>query len=264
MFGNSFRQSIYLSSANAVTGSIYSLSSNVIGYFNLREINASLQSSNARLENEVLNLKHQLSEYRTIVDDTIGLESLAKRYDYVAASVINNSSRHPRNYFTINKGLNDGIDKGMGVVDQNGIVGIVNVAGPHVARVISLVNETQHFSAKIKDTTFIGSLTWKGGDPTIAYLEEVPRHAQYHIGDTIVTSGFSTAFPEGLPIGTILNRVKGSDDSFFIFKVKLASNFRALSTVRVIKDFYKTELDSLETFDYDIKNPAVRAAKDAS
>ena len=89
----------------------------------------------------------------------------------------------------------------------------------------------------------------KGGDPSIAYMEEVPRHAKFHTGDTVVTSGYSLTFPEGLPVGTILNRIKGNDDSFFILKIKLNSDFKSLSTVRVIKDEFKTDLDSLQNFD---------------
>lgn len=183
------------------------------------------------------------------LSDTLPSFSSHDRYNYVAASVINNNTRHPKNFFTINKGTIDGIESGMGVMDQSGIVGIVNVAGPHMARVISLLNETQHFSVKIKNTTFIGSLNWKGNDPTIAYLEEIPRHAKYQIGDTVVTSGYSTTFPEGIPIGTIMHRVRSHDDSFFTFKIKLLPDFNSLSTVRVIKDIYKHEIDSLAGFD---------------
>ena len=137
----------------------------------------------------------------------------------------------------------------MGVVDQNGVVGIVNVTGPHMARVISLLNETQHFSVKLKDTSFVGSLNWTGEDASIAYVEEIPRHVEYQVGDTIVTSGYSTTFPEGIPVGTILNRVRSQDDSFFTFKVRLMPDFRSLSTVRVIKDIHKAEIDSLSNYD---------------
>ena len=111
------------------------------------------------------------------------------------------------------------------------------------------MNQTQHFSVKLKDTPYVGSLTWKGGDPGIAYMEELPRHAMYHMGDTVVTSGFSTTFPYGLIVGTIMNRVRTADDNFYVLKIKLASDFKTLSTVRVINDFYKAELDSLSTFD---------------
>ena len=243
-----YHASVLLSSANTVTSSVYRAAASVTGYFNLRSINRSLQESNAALENEVLNLRNEIDEYKAAMSDTSRLNDI-RRYDYVLASVINNSTRHPRNYFTINRGTRDGVESGMGVVDHNGIVGIVNVAGPHTARVISILNQTQHFSVKLKDTPYVGSLTWKGGDPGIAYMEELPRHAMYHMGDTVVTSGFSTTFPYGLIVGTIMNRVRTADDNFYVLKIKLASDCKTLSTVRVINDFYKAELDSLSTFD---------------
>ncbi|MDE6298671.1 MAG: rod shape-determining protein MreC [Muribaculaceae bacterium] len=247
---NSYQQSIFLTSANAVSNSIYSVASEVTGYFHLKSINEDLQASNAMLETEVLNLRHQIEEYKTVLSDTNISSRMKDRFDYVQASVINNSVRHPRNYFSINRGSADGVKIGMGVVDHNGIVGIVNVTGPHTSRVISILNETQHFSVRLKDTNFIGSLTWKGGDPSIAYMEQVPRHARYSAGDTVVTSGYSTTFPSDLPVGVVMNRIHGSDDNFFILKIRLNSDFRALSTVRVIKDEYKPELDSLQSFDF--------------
>lgn len=246
---NNYQRSVYFTSANVVASTLNSATSQVTGYFHLKSINESLQARNAMLENEVLNLQNQLAEYRTILSDTLETNIVTDRFGYVPASVINNSVRHPRNYFTINRGALDGVKTGMGVVDHNGVVGIVNVTGRHTARVISLLNETQHFSVKIKGTDYIGSLTWKGKDPSVAYITEVPRHAKFLVGDTIVTSGYSTTFPEGIPVGTVMNRVKGSDDNFFILKIKLNSDFRALSIVRVIKDDFKSELDSLRNFD---------------
>lgn len=248
---NSYHSSVYFSSANVVTSSLYGLSSEVTGYFNLKQINQDLEANNARLENEVLNLKHQLAEYKTLGTDTSVLLNDA-RYDYVAATVVNNNVRHPRNYFSINRGKLDGISQGQGVVDHNGVVGIVNVAGPHTARVISLLNEAQRFSVKIKNTDFIGSLVWKGGDPSVAYMEEVPRHTKFHSGDTVVTSGYSMAFPGDIPVGVIMNRIKGADDNFYILKVRLLPDFKSLGTVRVIKDNYKQSLDSLSKFDISI------------
>lgn len=248
IINNNYQQGIYLSSANVVTGNIYGAWSEITGYFNLKSINQSLQTRNAILQNEVLNLKSQLNDMQVIVGDSTD-RFLTNRYQYISAGVINNNTFHPQNYFTINRGREDGIKPGMGVVDQNGIVGIVNVTGPHISRVISLLNETQHFSVKIKGTPFVGSLTWKGGDPSIAYVEEMPSHAVYQIGDTIVSSGFSTAFPDGIPVGVILNRVRSKDDSFFTFKVKLVSDFMTINVVRVISDIYKVEIDSLANFD---------------
>lgn len=249
VLGNRYRQSVYLTSANVISGGLYNGASQVTGYFHLKSINESLQASNAQLQNEVLNLKSQLAQYKVLLSDTLAALPSKDRYDYVSAAVINNNTRLPKNFFTIDRGSLDGVERGMGVVDQNGVVGIVNVTGPHMARVISLLNETQHFSVKLKDTSFVGSLNWKGEDASIAYVEEIPRHVEYQIGDTIVTSGYSTTFPEGIPVGTILNRVRSQDDSFFTFKVRLMPDFRSLSTVRVIKDIHKAEIDSLSNYD---------------
>lgn len=246
---DAYHQSVWLTSANSVAGSLYGATNNVTGYFNLREINRQLQERNASLENEVLNLRTLLQNYEGVAGDSLFHKEADKRFGYTLASVLNNSVRHPRNYITIDAGQRQGVMPGMGVVDQNGIVGIVNVSGPNTARVISLLNRTQHFSVKIKDTSYVGSLAWRGEDPTVAYMEEVPRHAKFHPGDSVVTSGFSTTFPEGLPVGVIMSRVKTDDDNYYVFKIKLASDFKTLSTVRVIKDIYKNELDSLQTFD---------------
>ncbi len=250
--GQSYQQAVVLTSANTVVSGVYEKVADVTGYFGLRSINRDLQQNNARLENEVLNLRSELAEYKALLNDTV-LERDQPRFDYETATVINNSIRHPHNYFTINRGTAQGVEPGMGVVDQNGIVGIVNVSGKNTSRVISLLNETQHFSVKLKGTQYVGTVSWHGRDPSVAYMEEVPRHAKFNIGDTVVTSGFSTTFPEGIMVGTVINRVKGSDDNFFILKLHLGSNFRNLSTVRVIKDVWKPELDSLATHDIDIE-----------
>ena len=238
--------SVYMSSANAIGSAIYRTSSQVTDYFGLLAVNRRLQESNARLESEVLNLRQQLSQFQVLAQDSTRYSD-SQRFGFIGASVINNSTRHPRNHFTIDRGSSDGIIPGMGVVDQSGVVGIVDVAGRNTARVISLLNQNQHFSAKLKHTPYVGSLTWRGEDPSIAFLEEVPRHAKFHIGDTIVTSGFSTTFPEGIDIGTVMGKVKTSDDTFLILKVRLASDFRTLGTVRVIKDALKHELDSIKS-----------------
>lgn len=247
---NPFQGSVYLTSANAVTSTLNGATSEVTGYFSLRKINESLQASNADLENQVLNLKEEVKHLHTLIDDSVRYAGMPLRFDYVSASVINNSTRHPRNYFTINKGTADGVAPGMGVVDQSGVVGIVNVCGRRTSRVISVLTKDQHFSVKLKGTQFVGTLSWKENEPGTAWVEEIPLHSRFQIGDTVVTSGFSTTFPEGIPVGTVMGQVRNSDGNFFTLKIHLASDFNNLGIVRVIKDNLKMELDSLRTFDH--------------
>lgn len=246
---NTYQQSVYMTSANAVSSTVYQMTTDITGYFGLRKTNLQLQASNSELQKEVFTLNQKIMELKAQLGDTLNPDMKDLRFGYVLATVLNNSTSHPRNFFSINKGAADGLRAGMGVVDHNGIVGIVNVTGRHTARVISMLNETQRFSVKIKDTDYVGSLRWKGTDPSVAYVEEIPRHVRFVIGDTVVTSGFSTTFPEGIPVGTIMTQVKGEDDNYFTLKLRLASDFRNLGTVRVITDELKAELDSLETFD---------------
>lgn len=243
-----FHSSVWFTSANVVSSKVYGLSNGISGYFNLKSINSSLQQSNAQLENEVLNLRSEIAFLKTQLQDT-GTSILPRRFDYVLGTVLNNNTKSPRNYFTIDKGEEEGVKPGMGVVDQNGIVGIVNVAGKHSARVISVLNATQHISVRLKNTDIVGSLVWKINDPRYAYMEEIPRHSSFSKGDTVVTSGYSTTFPAGIPVGIVVGPVKTEGNNFHVLKIKLAGDFNKLSTVRVLKDAYKDEMDSLVRYD---------------
>ena len=250
---NPYQQYVYLTSANKVSSSIYKGVSNVTSYFNLQSINNDLQQRNALLEMEVITLKSQIQDYKLLLsNDTINLpDSVAKSFEYHFAHVINNSVSKPMNYITLDKGRLDGIEPEMGVVDQNGVVGIVSVVSDHAARVISLLNPNIRLSCKVKGSDYFGSLIWDGESPYYATLEEMPRHVQFSKGDTIVTSGYSSVFPEGLIVGTIEGNSKSKDDNFFTLKIKLSTDFTRLSVVRAIKSNIANELKELESKDND-------------
>jgi rod shape-determining protein MreC len=135
----------------------------------------------------------------------------------------------------------------MGVMDQNGVVGVVNVVSDHYARIISLLNPNFRLSCKLRGSDSFGSLVWDGNDPTTAILEELPKHTHFHKGDTIVTSGYSAVFPEGIPVGVIVGKARGADDNFFTLRIKLLTDFTALSTVKVISNTDLEEIRSIET-----------------
>lgn len=252
--GNPYQHHVYLTSANTVSSGIYGTANNVSSYFSLREINEDLQRRNSDLELEIYNLKETIRGYREqIYSDTMSVDSALQRYHFIIAHVINNSINHSHNYITIQKGRLDGVEPEMGVMDQNGIVGIVNVVGDHTARLISVLNPYLRLSCKVKGENQVGSLVWDGRDPGEAILEELPKHAKFVKGDTVVTSGFSTVFPEGVPIGTILSGVRDREDNFYTLRVKLFTDFSTLSTVRVIRDHMKDELTAVEK-EPEIKN----------
>lgn len=239
---NPFQHHVYLTSANVVSSEVYRGANSITSYFSLRDINEDLQRRNSDLELEIYRLKEQLrAADQKLYADTMTVDSALTRYHFIIADVINNSINHTHNYITIEKGRLDGIEPEMGVMDQNGIVGIVNVVGDHTARLISVLNPYLRLSCKVKGAAQVGSLVWDGKDPGEAILEELPKHARFVKGDTVVTSGYSTVFPEGVPIGTILSGQRDREDNFYTLRVKLFTDFSTLSTVRVIRDNMKQE-----------------------
>ena len=73
----------------------------------------------------------------------------------------------------------------------------------------------------------------------------MPRHIRIQEGDSIVTSGFNSVFPHGLPIGVIDNVRLDDAMTFYDVRVKLATDFTSLDYVYLIKDLLKPEIDSL-------------------
>ncbi len=241
-----YRQHVYLTSAGRLASTAYKSANNVTSYFNLQEINEDLNRQNAALQAEIVHLRQKvqtLSEQG--FTDTLVVDSGVKPFEFVVAHVINNSIVHSHNYLTIDKGSLDGIRPELGVVDRNGVVGIVSNVGPSAARVISLLNPNLKLSCKIKRSDYFGSLVWDGVSPDEAVLEELPRHTVYKPGDTIVTNGFSDVFPPGLPVGVVLDTDADHNQNFFALRVKLLTDFTTLGNVQVVKNNRADELRAL-------------------
>ncbi|MDD6210384.1 MAG: rod shape-determining protein MreC [Bacteroidales bacterium] len=235
-----YQRSAALSSCNVIVGKIYSVSGFLSSFFFLHEENAKLLEQNGILEDEIRQLRWQLhnSTYDTafvaIPLVTPDSQIIGISHSSVVADVINNSVAKPYNYITLNKGLLDGIRSDMGVVSSEGVVGVVSAVSDHYSVVISVLNAKMKVSSKLKNGKFFGSLAWDAIDPRFAQMADLPRHATFIRGDTIVTSGFSTIFPEGIIIGTIEDYAKQKDDNFYTLKIKLSTDFYSLHQVRVL------------------------------
>lgn len=242
-----YRRHLWLTSASAVSGSVHSVGAGVLSYFNLHSINDDLNHRNAQLEAEVVNLREQLQSLRLQgYTDTMPTPDGVAHFDFIVANVINNSTHHPYNYITIDKGTADGVRPELGVIDHSGVVGTVSVAGEHYSRVISLLNPNFRLSCKIKDSEHFGSLVWDGKDPSVALLEELPRHTVFTTGDTVVTSGFSAVFPSGIPVGIIIDDADNHKENFFTLRVKLFADFTRLSNVQVVVNNMRADILEVE------------------
>ncbi len=237
---HSYQKSKFISSANFLTGGIYSWTSNINSYFNLEEYNQRLLEENQQLRENMANMV-----------DTVELQKpedslFNDNYTFRTARVINNNFAKIDNYLTINKGEKSGIAKDMGVVTSRGIVGIVENVSTNYATVISILNSNSKINAQLQDTNHFGSLVWNGEDPNVVQLIDVPEIAPVTEGDTIITGGRSLIFPQGVPIGTIENFSMAPNQSYYDINVRLFNDMTNIGYVYIINNNDKEEIQELE------------------
>ena len=234
---NSYQGSAWFSSANAVTGKLYEWDANVETFFSLTKVNQELTQRNAYLEQEVQKLSDSLVSVTK--DSSIYHRdqfALLRNYRLIPAKVVANSVDKPGNLMTIDKGSADGIHKDMSVISGTGVVGIVYLVAEHYAIVIPVLNTKSNISCMIQNRGYFGYLRWKGGVSDLAYLEEVPRHAHFKLGDYVVTSGYSAVFPPGVRVGRILHVFNSADGLSYRVQLRLSTDFARLRDVCVIDD----------------------------
>ena len=245
---NHYQQSVYFTSANGVAGKVYEISGCITSYFHLKTANEDLLDRNMWLEQRLSFLENVLKEKGLDSARLYSMERLAPtEYQIFKANVIKNSLNKADNYITLDRGTTEGIRPEMGVVDANGVVGIVYKTSPHYSLVIPLLNSKSSISCKIVGSDYFGYLKWEGGNSRFAYLKDLPRHAEFNLGDTVVTSGYSTVFPEGVMVGTVDDMSDSHDGLSYLLKIKLATDFGKVSNVRVISRNGQDEQKALES-----------------
>lgn len=239
----SYQRSVLVNSANALTGGMLQRTSEVEEYLDLVSQNETLAEENARLRSQ-----NEGSFFPLKVDSTTITDSaLSIRYTYVDAQIVSSSYRKARNYMTINRGSTHGIEKGMGVIGSNGVVGVIKDVGNHFSTVIPIINPSFSVSGRIKNSGYFGPVLWNNNDYQYAYLTDIPRYAKINKGDTIVTDSRSLLFPMGLNIGYIESYNLQEDQNFFSVKIKIATDFSSVHHVYVIKDKMKLEIENLQS-----------------
>lgn len=241
---NTYQRSGVLNSSNRLIGQAYERINQFQSYLSLAKVNDSLATENARLRSELKNAFFDDSVAQQTVKDTLSRQ----QYVYIVARVVNNSVNQKDNYITINRGSRHGIKPGMGVICSSGIVGIVKDVSSDFSVITSLLNGDTRISASISESKAFGSLVWGEGNhnPKFALLQDIPNHIIVQKGQHVVTSGYSTLFPSGLPIGRVISTRNQSGESFPDIVVMLHTDFSTLQYVYVIKNIFGLEKETLE------------------
>lgn len=244
---NQYHKEVFANSSSTIVAGIMKISGNFSDYFRLKKANEELSRENALLRTQLeSNRLTTDTSYSEITDSVSGYH-----YIYRQAKVVNNMVNKLQNYITINKGEKHGIKPGMGVITARGLAGVVRHTSANYATVVSILNTKLKVSAKLRETNHFGSLEWDGKSPEYVYLNDIPSHAPVHVGDAVVTSGFSAIFPDNILIGVIEGYKLNEGEGFYVIKVKLSTDFRNLTYVEVVEKPDKEELLELENMTYD-------------
>ena len=237
---HSYHKNNFVNSSNSITGGIYTIKSSITNYFNLREENEILIDENTRI-------RIQLESYKSkVINQNIDTNSILSKYYFVSAKVINNSFSKTKNKLTIDKGERDSIQLDLGVITSKGIVGIIDNVSNKYATIQSILNTNSQINAKLKNAKHFGSLVWNTKDPNVIQLIDIPRLAPVKIGDTIVTGGKSTIFPEGILIGAVIDFELTEDKNSQNLNIQLFNDMTNLQHVYIIDNLDSQEIIYLE------------------
>lgn len=253
---NSYQGSVWISSANSVAGKVYEWQSGMEQYLSLREQNEMLTRRNLELVRRNYNLRQNILRLSADSTDASQAEyGQLSQYQLIGGQVVHATTDRSNNLVTINRGLKDGVKPDMGVASGVGVVGVVYLCSDHYSVVLPVINPRSRISCAIRGKDYFGFLGWDGGNPRYAYVEGIPRHAQFSRGEWVETNGYSAIFPAGVTIGKIVDILDSSDGMSYRLKIELATDFTCLREVCVISDTSFAEQkrllqmarDSLET-----------------
>lgn len=239
---HSFHKSKFVNSANFLTGGVYNRINNFKEFLLLKKENERLNDENVYLKNLLgLDSTNLVQRDLTVIDSL----KYKQKYRYTGAKVINNNYRRNNNYLTIDKGSNQGLESELAVINSKGIVGITKSVSGNYATVLSILNVNSRINAKLLNSDHYGSLSWDNNDYNVVQLLDLPIQAAIYVGDTVVSGGKSTIFPEGIPIGTIRD-FKTLNNNYDFINITLFNDMSSIGFVQVIKNFDKMEIKSLE------------------
>ncbi len=238
---NNFHKAEFINHSRDWVGSIYSKRAQLKEYLALGEINDQLSLENALLRSQLPGNYLVIDTVMQNYNDTL----TKMRYDYRTAKVVNTTLNRERNYLTIDRGAVGGIEREMGVIANGSIVGIVSSVSDHFSVVMPVLHSKFQGSVKMKGSGDFGLLVWPGFDSEIANVKEIPKHVPVAIGDTVVTSGYSSHFPSNVVVGYVSAMDDRAEENFHRISIRLSTDYRKLSYVQVVNDRFKEEQDSL-------------------
>lgn len=233
---------------NRVTGRFNARYHEITKYFALNSTNEQLAKANEALLNRMPSNFDEVRENAITYTDSAKTDSVKKirRFLFRSATVISNSVSAQNNFLVLAAGSRNQLHPGMGVIDpMKGVVGIITEVTGDYSVVMSLLHRDSRISGKLKRGGETGTLTWDGTEPNVIMLNNIPKSAKVYKGDTVITSGFSTAFPKGMMVGRVTAVYKEKSTSNFRIKLKTTADFNSLEYVYAIDNKFQEPVEAL-------------------
>jgi rod shape-determining protein MreC len=229
----------FFNTTNTVVAKSLEISQKGTEFINLGKVNDQLSAENVALRKELTDLKENQSPFPGYKQDS----AKANRFNYTVAKVVGSTHNLTDNFITIDKGTEDGVRAGMGVISPNGVVGQVAYANKHYSRVYSVLHSKQMVSAEVLNnklresgTVALGIAKWGGTNARYIQLNTVDRFKPVAKGDSVVTSLQNPIFPPHIMIGKISDISNSTAEAFHTINVRLSTDFSGLVYVYVVQN----------------------------
>ena len=243
---SSFPRTQYLTTAATVSGKVMDMRNDVTKHFALSGSNKKLQAENKWLRQRLLANKISLKAPVGMDSVVRKKEDFIQRFEYIPGGIISSSYSRRNNYFTLNIGSSHGVKRGMGVISDKGVVGVIHNVSKHFSVVKSCLTKDINVDIMINNSGEPGFLKWNGNDPRRGSMTGVSNDRSIKKWSKIVTRGKSGIFPRGIPVGMVEKTLPVEGQPIWDVTVLFAENYRTVQYVYVIKNILKTEQELLE------------------
>ncbi len=233
---------IWFSTTGVFSGALMEKYDEAKQFVYLSEVAKELADNNAKLYEKL-----DASRFdNLVVIDSANVDVFKQQYTFMSAKVVDNSINLNNNTIRLNRGRKHGIKPHSGVIGNNGIVGIITDVSENYSIALSLLHRQTNISCALSKNGYFGALRWESNNPQKMILNDIPKHADVAVGDSIVTSGYSDMFPGGVYVGAIDSIWVRPGSGAYKIQVHLSNDLSRLQYAYIVSNLMKEEIETLE------------------
>ncbi len=209
----------------------------------LRQTNAELEQRNESLLAENFSLREVEQEnqrLRQLLNFAQTRPGLTLRGAQIVGRVIGQEAGNFLEYIFLDLGARHGIEVGMPVVTDQGLVGRISQVNYSTSKVLLITDSSSTVNAILQSSRLDGTIRGEPGGHLM--MDYIPQGGLFSIGEVVLTSGIGGKFPKGIPIGQVVEIIQRDIDVFQQAVVAPTVDFGKLELVSVVTNFDPLEV----------------------